>query len=99
MSRPTVAIEQLEAGVQLWRATGSMSDLEANVRTLLDYVADLEEASRDLLANLDMDSEITADLPDDESVGWNGDGSPMPLTFGHIRRLARLTTPTDPEAG
>lgn len=27
-----------------------------------------------------------SDHPDDESVGWAGDGSPLPMTFGHVRR-------------
>jgi len=27
-----------------------------------------------------------ADEPDDDSVGWDGDGKPLPMTFGHIRR-------------
>jgi len=33
-----------------------------------------------------------ADDPDDECVGWDGDGKPLPMTFGHIRRArAELT--------
>lgn len=24
--------------------------------------------------------------PDEDSIGWMGDGSPMTLTFGHVRR-------------
>ncbi len=27
-----------------------------------------------------------ADDPDDDTVGWDGDGKPLPMTFGHIRR-------------
>lgn len=27
-----------------------------------------------------------ADDPDSESVGWDGKGNPLPMTFGHVRR-------------
>lgn len=27
--------------------------------------------------------------PDEDSVGWTGDGKPLPMTFGHIRRANR----------
>lgn len=26
------------------------------------------------------------DEPDFEAVGWSGDGKPLPMTFGHVRR-------------
>lgn len=29
---------------------------------------------------------ICSDEPNDGAVGWNGDGSPLPMTFGHVRR-------------
>lgn len=38
----------------------------------------------DIVYDETMGSTATDD-PDDESVGWNGEG-PLPMTFGHIRR-------------
>ncbi|MBA8904850.1 hypothetical protein [Aminobacter ciceronei] len=31
----------------------------------------------------------TLDDPDDETVGWDGDGKPLAMTFGHIRRARK----------
>lgn len=60
-------------------------ECHANAR-LIASAPELLEALEGLLANLDMESAQTDSEPDDASVGWNGDGTPMTMTFGHIRR-------------
>jgi hypothetical protein len=32
---------------------------------------------------------LAATDADEDSVGWNGDGKPLPMTFGHVRRAAK----------
>lgn len=31
-------------------------------------------------------SELCKEEPDEDAVGWDGNGNPLPMTFGHIRR-------------
>ncbi|MEM6625017.1 MAG: hypothetical protein AAF674_22600 [Pseudomonadota bacterium] len=47
------------------------------------------KALRELLEIVENDVGINggcSDEPDDESVGWDGKGNPLPMTFGHVRR-------------
>ena len=39
-----------------------------------------------VLNRLNMNDPEDTGNDDDESVGWNGDGSKMSMTFGHLRR-------------
>lgn len=59
---------------------------------LLDRIEKLEEALRKLCEYADVD---VPDLPDGDSVGWEGDGTPMTLTFGDIRRARALLSDSE----
>ena len=61
------------------------SENKANAR-LMAAAPDLLEALEQLLSVMDVDGPATDDDPDEDSVGWNGDGTEMPMTFGHLRR-------------
>ncbi len=42
-----------------------------------------------LLAIIETETGINGNCryePDDDSVAWDGEGNPVPMTFGHIRR-------------
>lgn len=63
--------------------------LVANAR-LIASAPDLLRALEEIMEHIDMDGPTTADEPDEDSVGWNDDGTELPMTFGHLRR-ARAT--------
>jgi hypothetical protein len=49
----------------------------------------VKSAMQELLDIIESEVGLTgtcADEPDDQSIGWDGDGKPLPMTFGHIRR-------------
>lgn len=62
-----------------------MDDEKAFLIAQCDSLAD---ALEDLLDVTDSDDETTINEPDEDSIGWNGDG-PLPMTFGHIRRAKK----------
>lgn len=46
----------------------------------------------DTLLKLVEDEADDPDFPDEEAVGYTGDGNDLPMTFGHIRRARRALT-------
>lgn len=64
-----------------------------------DVPHDVVRALEELVALVEADciGDETADDPDEDSVGWDGSGNPLPMTFGHVRRaraaITALATP------
>lgn len=56
----------------------------------LQEVENLKRVGQELLEVMDCDGPETVDDLDDDSVGWTGDGEPLSMTFGHIRRFRDL---------
>lgn len=65
------------------------TERDANVAYALQAVNAhdaLVKALEELLSVTDADSPEMDDFPDDDSVGCDGMGDPLPMTFGHLRR-------------